>query len=158
MSDHVLAARHQALVNHLRCIVTPGVDVDALLDNRVGSCAEGLADLVSAGLDLWAGLPFHDAQVAHRFNHPKGLRMPSGGKDVLEDKRETLLVKVRAKGDRENRSIGSCTVRRGREERFGLVVTETGTAPQKVRIVRTSANGFKLVLNSTLIFLLVNLV
>jgi hypothetical protein len=56
----VLPPRHQALVDDLGGIVAARVDVDALLDDRVGTRAEHLADLVPAGLDLrrrgcWGG-------------------------------------------------------------------------------------------------------
>lgn len=45
-------SRHQALVDHLRRIVSSSVDVDALLDHRVTARTQGLASLVSARLYL----------------------------------------------------------------------------------------------------------
>lgn len=48
---HVFPSRHEALVNNFGGIVAAGVDVDAFFDRRVRSCAERLADLVSARLD-----------------------------------------------------------------------------------------------------------
>lgn len=38
-TNHVLAAGHEALVDHLCRIVAAGVNVDALLDDGVGACA-----------------------------------------------------------------------------------------------------------------------
>lgn len=48
----MFSPRHEAFVDDFRGIVAAGVDVDALLDDRVGAGAESLADLVSARLDL----------------------------------------------------------------------------------------------------------
>jgi len=65
----VLATGHQALVNDFGSIVPAGVDVNALLDNRVRPCAKHFANLVAAGLDhrlLWLGsrlLGVHDELV-----------------------------------------------------------------------------------------------
>lgn len=50
----MFAARHEFLVYDLGGVVAAGIDVDALLDDRVRAGAQGLADLVATRLYLWA--------------------------------------------------------------------------------------------------------
>lgn len=50
----MFAAGHEFLVYDLGGVITTGVDVDALLDDRVGAGTQGLAYLVATGLYLRA--------------------------------------------------------------------------------------------------------
>ena len=50
---HVLSPSHESLVNDLRSIVPPCVDVDALFHDTVAPRAESFTSLVTTRLDLW---------------------------------------------------------------------------------------------------------
>lgn len=49
----MLSASHEPLIDNLRSIIPPGVDMNAFFHHRVRPCAKRLAGLVPAGLDLW---------------------------------------------------------------------------------------------------------
>jgi len=50
---HVLSSNHEPLVNNLRSIIPPCVDVDALFHDTVAPRAESFTSLVTTRLDLW---------------------------------------------------------------------------------------------------------
>lgn len=48
----MFSPRHQSLVDDFGGIVAPGVNMDALFDDRIRACSQSLSNLVSTGLDL----------------------------------------------------------------------------------------------------------
>ena len=83
-THHVLPPSHQALVDHLGGIEAARVDVNALLDDRVGPRAEHLSDLVPARLDL--RLPAGGWGRAH------GVEMASRSKQITNVRSSSLAV------------------------------------------------------------------
>lgn len=56
ISNHVLSASHESLVDDFSSIVSPCVDMDTFFDHRVTSSAQCLSSFISARLHLRLGL------------------------------------------------------------------------------------------------------